>query len=122
MIRKILAPFRAIWQLLSYVLFGLIPLVSVLLLRSVNSAERTKFLLFCVDFAVCLIAHGKFRTISGLTGDRAKNQRRYHWQAKVIDLLAFLFERKWAHCERANTWEHSIDFNFKMALPQLYTA
>lgn len=112
MTEKIKPPARAIWQLLTYLAVGILPTLFVLPIL-IFSAEKFKLFMLRIDVAVCVIAHGKFDTLSGLTGDGARDGKaRYKIQAKVIDLLAYPFEREWKHCDRASYWtvtEASLD-------------
>lgn len=95
---------RAIFQLISYVFFGLTPFVPAAICYLFDHKKGFVFLLR-VDYAVCVISHGVERTISGLTGERATLYKRYRVQEIAIDLMAYPIEKKWHHCKRVNTVE-----------------
>lgn len=95
---------RTIFQLISYLYFGLSPFLLAAIYYLFNSVEGLKFLLR-IDIGVCNIAHGVNRTISGLTDERATKYKRYYFQEIAINVLAYPFDKKWHHCKRVNDVE-----------------
>ena len=95
---------RTIAQLIAYLLIGIIPLIPAAMYYFLQGNKALKYLLR-VDLLVCVGAHGIYRTISGLTGERALTSRRYRVQEMIIDVLAYPFEKEWNHCKRANKYE-----------------
>lgn len=71
-------------------------------------------IMYSLDVLAASLIHGtRYRTISGISGERALlRQRRYVYQAKFIDRLAQLFGDKPNHCARAWAWEsENIDMD-----------
>ncbi|GLX86383.1 hypothetical protein tloyanaT_26360 [Thalassotalea loyana] len=99
--------FKVFQQLLGYVLIGL-PM-SLLMLPSLiafNRSTHIKRSWLALDIFIATLAHGTLRrTISGLTGERMHKQKRYYYQALVIDFLAKLVGDGPNHCYRAYLWE-----------------
>lgn len=102
---------RAAWQLSVYLLIGIAPcLFSIVVLVLLGKKRARKFLI-AVDLLVCVLAHGEFRTISGMTGEKNTINLRYFYQMKVIDFLLKPIDGP-NHCCRADEWERLINYNF----------
>ncbi|GLX85045.1 hypothetical protein tloyanaT_12970 [Thalassotalea loyana] len=103
----LLSLLKTIRTLLAYVLVGL-PLIAAYFFTiptTIFSRWGQNFWL-SIDIVICSAAHGtRYRTISGWTGEHAFTKRRYQYQAYIIDLLAYPFERQWDHCHRAYIYE-----------------
>jgi hypothetical protein len=103
---------RGIWQLLVYLVLGIVPFVLInMVLRFFVGKERTNIMTFGLDVIICVIAHGEFRTLSGMTGEKSKKGNRYYYQEKVIDVLMYPVDGK-DHCSKANIWENKIKYNY----------
>lgn len=95
---------KTLWHLVCYLVLGLMPFI-ISGLVWLKDKSTGFVLLLRVDVGVCVFVHGIARTISGLTGELATQYKRYKYQAMIIDVLAYPFERKWGHCNRINRIE-----------------
>ncbi len=102
---------RAIWQLFTYLFIGLLPLLMVFPVWLILGKQRAFKYAIAVDLLVCVFAHGEFRTISGMTGSKARFHKRYEYQELVINALLKSFDGV-NHCKRADIWERSINYNY----------
>lgn len=63
--------------------------------------------LYSIDIAICSICHGtKLESISARSY-RLRNDKRYYYQMRVIDMLAKPFDGD-NHCKRAHKWERKV--------------
>lgn len=63
--------------------------------------------LYSIDIAICSICHGtKLESISARSF-RLSHDKRYHYQMRVIDMLAKPFDGA-NHCKRAHKWESKV--------------
>ena len=99
------------YQLFVYLVMGiaLLPIPYALAYITLSKRRAYKYAII-VDILVCVVAHGEFRTISGMTGDK-KEQRRYKHQLTVINFLLKPFDGE-NHCERIHEHEQSINYNY----------
>ncbi len=100
---------KTIGIVFTYLFVGLIPFIPAAIYYFLQGAKSFKYLLR-VDIAVCIMAHGVKRTISGLTGERMDKYKRYYYLSLLIDTLAYPFEKEWNHCKRVDRIEQ---FNLK---------
>lgn len=84
--------------------------MALFVLITLGKRRALKYLI-AVDLGVCVFAHGEFRTISGMTGEKSVSNHRYYYQMKVIDLLLKPFDGD-NHCVNAHKWEQSIQYNY----------
>ena len=100
-----------LYQLTVYVAVGmpllLMPYPVIYLLLGKRRAYKYAI---AVDILACVLAHGEFRTISGLTGDK-KLDKRYKYQLIAINWLLKPFDGA-NHCERTHEHEQNIKYNY----------
>ena len=99
-------------QLLGYLLLATVLLANpvgwyfIYLLTKIKTDKTAYNLWLAIDRLFCRICHGTYqRTISGWTGQWADTKKRYYYQAKVIDYLAYKFMDDKNHCFDAFLWE-----------------
>jgi len=68
-----------------------------------------------LDVVVCSIVHGtRYRTISGICGQKMDKQKRYYYQAKIIDFIFKIIGDGPNHCKRAWEWEKNTLTEFQI--------
>jgi hypothetical protein len=103
---------RAVWQLIVYFVLGLLPFIIInVAFRFIIGKSKADIATFALDVIICVIAHGEFRTISGMTGDKSEKGNRYHYQEKVIDFLMKRIDGI-NHCENTHEWEVHIAYDY----------
>lgn len=99
------------YQLFVYLVTGVIPLIILAPFVYLILGKRRAFkFAIGVDILTCVLAHGEFRTLSGLSGDRIKD-RRYTYQANFIDFLFKYIDGK-NHSVRQHLLEVDIKYNY----------
>lgn len=103
MIETLVFILRALRTLFGYFVLGL--LVGVFfapMLPFMKKGNMPFRVWYLIDVLVCTVAHNTDgRTLSGWTGQHMSSNRRYKYQAVVIDGLARLFGDDPNHCWRA---------------------
>lgn len=109
---------KVAWVFLKYFLIGLGFLLSPIigmfyLVCAIRAFQGNQYALrqwYVVDVAIATMVYGThWRTISGLTGERAHKTDSLYWkrQAQFIDWLASLVGDGPNHCYRTYMWEKS---------------
>lgn len=97
---------KTLRTLLAYVFCALLFIIPFLILAacSLFGSLWAFNSLYSIDIAICSLCHGtKLESISGRSY-RLSHDRRYYYQMKVIDWLAYPFDGA-EHCKRAYHWE-----------------
>ena len=100
---------KTLRTLLCYLLCGLLFIVPFIVLSLIALLGSTWAFnsLYSIDITICSICHGtKLESISARSY-RLRNDKRYYYQMRFIDLLAQPFDGK-EHCRRAFKWESKV--------------
>ena len=99
-------------MLITYLIIGLMLCSSpigwylIYLLTQTGKDKKAYYAWLLIDRLICTIVHSTYkRTISGISGQYANTKKRYKYQSKVIDFLAYKLAGELNHCAHAYAWE-----------------